>query len=107
MGLLLSTVADGEDKAPIAAARRGLPDEIERRVRALVASADPAFRLGADGVIKWRESKIARLVKGDSLYAPRAELVTSDLLSIDQTQRMNKRLLTFIATHVETILGRW
>ncbi|MFL2844769.1 MAG: disulfide oxidoreductase, partial [Candidatus Puniceispirillaceae bacterium] len=101
------TVADGEDKAPIlAAARRGLPDEIERRVRAFVASADPAFRLGLDGVIKWREATIARLVKGENLYAPRAELVTSDLLSIDQTQRMNKRLVTFIATHIETILGR-
>ena len=101
------TVADGEDKAPIlAAARRGLPDEIERRVRAFVASADPAFRLGLDGMIKWREATIARLVKGDNLYAPRAELVASDLLSIDQTQRMNKRLLTFIATHVDTILGR-
>ena len=101
------TVADGEDKATIlAAARRGLPDEIERRVRAFVASADPAFRLGLDGMIKWREAIIARLVKGDNLYAPRVELVASDLLSIDQTQRMNKRLLTFIATHVDTILGR-
>ncbi|MDC0062882.1 helicase-related protein [Candidatus Puniceispirillum sp.] len=101
------TVADGEDKAPIlAAARRGLPDEIERRVRAFAASADPAFRLGLDGVIKWREAIVARLVKGDNLYAPRAELVTSDLLSIDQIQRMNKRLLTFIGTHVDTILGR-
>ena len=66
----------------------------------------PAFRLGLDGVIKWREAIIARLVKGDNLYAPRAELVTSDLLSIDQIQRMNKRLLTFIATHIDAILGR-
>ena len=75
-------------------------------MRAFVASADPAFRLGLDGMIKWREAIIARLVKGDNLYAPRVELVASDLLSIDQTQRMNKRLLTFIATHVDTILGR-
>ena len=101
------TVADGEDKAPIlAAARRSLPEEIERRVRAFVASANPAFRLGIDGMIKWREANIARLVKGDDLYAPRVELVTSDLLSIDQTQRMKKRLTTFISTHIETILGR-
>ena len=101
------TLADGEDKAPIlAAARRGLPDEIERRVRAFVASADPAFRLGADGVVKWREAEVARLVKGDGLYVPRPELVSSDLLSIDQTQRMAQRLVSFTATHVETILGR-
>ena len=101
------SVAAGEDKTPIlSAARRGLPDEIERRVRAFVASADPAFRLGLDTVIKWREANIARLVKGDSLYTPRAELVTSDLLSIDQVQRMNKRLVAFVAAHIETILGR-
>jgi len=101
------TVADGEDKAPIlAAARRGLPAEIERRVRAFVGSADAAFRVGYDGVIRWREAVVARLVKGDSLYVPRAELVTSDLLSTDQTQRMNKRLVSFIASHVETVLGR-
>jgi ATP-dependent RNA helicase SUPV3L1/SUV3 len=101
------TLADGEDKAPIlAAARRGLPDEIERRVRAFVASADPAFRLGADGVVKWREAEVARLVKGDALYVPRPELVSSDLLSIDQIQRMAQRLVSFTAAHVETILGR-
>ena len=100
-------LADGEDKAPIlAAARRGLPDEIERRVRAFVASADPAFRLGADGVVKWREAEVARLVKGDGLYVPRPELVSSDLLSIDQTQRMAQRLVSFSAAHVEMILGR-
>ena len=101
------TLADGEDKAPIlAAARRGLPDEIERRVRAFVASADPAFRLGADGVVKWREAEVAQLVKGNGLYVPRPELVSSDLLSIDQTQRMVQRLVGFTAAHVETILGR-
>ncbi|MDA7766307.1 helicase-related protein [Alphaproteobacteria bacterium] len=101
------TLADGEDKAPIlAAARRGLPDEIERRVRAFVASADPAFRLSVDGVVKWREAEVARLVKGDGLYVPRPELVSSDLLSIDQTQRMAQRLVGFTAAHVETILGR-
>ncbi|MDC1051242.1 helicase-related protein [bacterium] len=101
------TLTDGEDKAPIlAAARRGLPDEIERRVRAFVASADPAFRLGADGVVKWREAEVARLVKGDGLYVPRPELVSSDLLSIDQIQRMAQRLVSFTAAHVETILGR-
>ena len=75
-------------------------------MRAFVASADPAFRLSFDGMIKWREAIIARLIKGDNLYAPRVELAGSDLLSIDQIQRMNKRLLAFIATHVDTILGR-
>jgi ATP-dependent RNA helicase SUPV3L1/SUV3 len=100
-------LADGEEKAPIlAAARRGLPDEIERRVQAFVASADAAFRLDDRAVIWWREAAVAQLVKGDSLYVPRAELAASDLLSIDQTQRMQARLVNFLAAHIEAVLGR-
>lgn len=57
-------------------------------------------------MVKWREAEVARLVKGDGLYVPRPELVTSDLLSIDQTQRMVQRLVAFVAAHVETVLGR-
>ncbi|MEK9620923.1 MAG: helicase-related protein [Alphaproteobacteria bacterium] len=101
------TLAEGEEKSTIlAAARRGLPDEIENRVRAFTASASPAFRLDEGGVISWRESKVARLVRGDGLYAPRAELVDSDLLSIDQAQRLNERLSKFVGEHVRDVLGR-
>ncbi|MEK9910483.1 MAG: helicase-related protein [Candidatus Puniceispirillum sp.] len=101
------TVNEGDDKAAIlAAARRGLPDEIERRVRAFVASADPAFRLSPKGVICWREAEVARLVKGDGLYAPRADLISSDLLSIDQSQRMAERHTSFMGAHVGEVLGR-
>jgi ATP-dependent RNA helicase SUPV3L1/SUV3 len=100
-------LADGEEKAPIlAAARRGLPDEIERRVQAFVASADAAFRLDDKAVIWWREAAVAQLAKGDSLYVPRAELAASDLISIDQTQRMQARLVNFLAAHLEAVLGR-
>ena len=101
------TLTDGDEKATIlAAARRGLPEEIEARVRAFAASATPAFRLSENGEISWRESKVARLVKGDGLYAPRPELVASDLLSIDQTQRLTLRLSEFVAEHVRDVLGR-
>jgi ATP-dependent RNA helicase SUPV3L1/SUV3 len=101
------TLNEGENKAAIlAAARRGLPDEIERRVRAFMASADPAFRLGGDGAIRWREAEVGRLVKGDGLYAPRPELVNSDLVSIDQSQRMLDRLMAFTSAHVAEVLGR-
>ena len=101
------TLADGEEKATIlAAARRGLPDEIERRVRAFVASADAAFQIDEKGVVWWREATVAQLVKGDSLYMPRADLASSDLLSIDQTQRMQTRLANFLVAHITVVLGR-
>ena len=101
------TLADGEEKSTIlAAARRGLPEEIETRVRAFAASATPAFQLDEAGVISWREARVARLVKGDGLYAPRPEVIDSDLLSIDQTQRLHARLNDFVAEHVSDVLSR-
>jgi len=101
------TLNEGEEKATIlAAARRGLPDEIESRVRAFTASATAAFKLDEAGRISWRDAIVARLVKGDGLYAPRPDLIASELLSIDQTQRLNARLSEFVAEHVREVLGR-
>ncbi len=101
------TFADSEEKSTIlAAARRALPNEIENRVRAFAASAALAFRLDHTGVVSWREAKVARLVRGDSLFAPRPEIIDSDLLSIDQTQRLLVRLNDFVAEHVGDVLGR-
>ena len=79
---LSETGGDADEKAMIlAAARKGLPDEIERRVAALTISADPAFRLNKKGQIIWRDAYVGRLVRADNLYAPRAEVEDSDLLS--------------------------
>jgi ATP-dependent RNA helicase SUPV3L1/SUV3 len=101
------TLSEGDEKATIlAAARRGLPDEIESRVRAFTASATAAFKLDNEGQIRWRDSAVARLVRGDGLYAPRPDLIASELLSIDQTKRLNGRLSEFVAEHVRDVLGR-
>ncbi|MGB1933849.1 MAG: helicase-related protein [Candidatus Puniceispirillaceae bacterium] len=99
------SLAESEEKAVIlAAARKGLPDEIERRVGALTISADPAFKLDRRGQIFWREAIIARLVKSDCLYAPRVEVGDSDLLSHDQKARIQDRLNQFITDHVVELL---
>ena len=103
---LSETGGDADEKAMIlAAARKGLPDEIERRVTALTISADPAFRLDEKGQIVWRDALVGRLVRTDSLYAPRAEVGDSDLLSAEQKARMAERLNQFLADHVHAILA--
>ena len=101
----IPSLAESEEKAIIlAAARKGLPDEIERRVAALSISADPAFKLDAKGQLFWREAVIARLVKSEVLYAPRVEVADSDLLSHDQRARIRDRLNQFINDHVMEVL---
>ncbi len=97
---------DADERAMIlAAARKGLPDEIERRVAALTISADPAFRLDEKGQVIWRDAVVGRLIRADNLYAPRTEVGDSDLLSTDQKNRMADRLNQFITDHVNTILS--
>ncbi|MGC6518043.1 MAG: helicase-related protein [Candidatus Puniceispirillaceae bacterium] len=99
-------ISDSEEKAMIlAAARKGLPEEIERRVRAVLASADEAFKLQPDGVILWRESPLAKLLKSDNPFQPRIVMADAELVTADQMSRMQERVETFMRDHVAFILG--
>ena len=99
-------ISDSEEKAMIlAAARKGLPEEIERRVKAVLASADEAFKLQPNGAIHWREAPLAKLLKSDNPYAPRIVMVDAELVTTDQMARMQERLEAFMRDHVAVILG--
>lgn len=89
----------------LSAARKGLPDEIERRVSALVISASPAFSVDEKGVVSWRGAEIARMKSAEQLYQPHLQLIDSDLLNDDHKNRIADRLSLFVKEHVHTILG--
>ena len=101
------SLSGGDIDAPVlAAARKALPDEISARVKALVASADPAFKLDGKGQIFWRESCVGKLIKGDSLYQPRADVRSSDLLEGDQLKSVQDRLNAFAQDFPKTVLEK-
>ena len=105
-GYLYPDISDSEEKAMIlAAARKGLPEEIERRVRAVLASADEAFKLQENGVIHWREAPLAKLLKSDNPYAPRIVMADAELVTTDQMARMSARIEAFIKDHVAHVLA--
>ena len=99
------SLSETDEKAVIlSAARKGLPDEIERRVFALSQSADPAFVLTESGRIMWREAEIGRLYPSELVYAPRVDAVDSDLLTSEQKARIHDRLVRFMSDHISTVL---
>ena len=99
-------ISDSDEKAMIlAAARKGLPEEIERRVRAVMASADEAFKLQPTGQIEWRETALAKLLKSDNPYQPRIVMADSELVTTDQMARMQERLEQFMRDHIKHVLG--
>ncbi|MCE2516324.1 MAG: disulfide oxidoreductase [Alphaproteobacteria bacterium] len=100
-------LSGGDEEGPVlAAARKALPDEISARVKALAASADAAFKLNARGQIFWREALIGKLVKGDGLYQPKAEVRASTLLEGDQLKTVQDRLNAFAADYPKTVLEK-
>jgi ATP-dependent RNA helicase SUPV3L1/SUV3 len=63
--------ADGrEAKAVRAAATRALAPEVTRRLRALAADGDDAFRVDEAGRIFWRRAPVARLARGSDVLRP-------------------------------------
>ena len=100
-------LSGGDEEGPVlAAARKALPDEITSRVKALAASADAAFKLDAEGQIFWREALIGKLVKGDTLYQPKADIRASTLLEGDQLKTVQVRLNSFAMDFPKTVLEK-
>ena len=99
-------ISENDEKAMIlAAARKALPDEIERRVKAVVASAASAFKLDEKASIRWRDTEIARLTKSEHLYSPRIDVFDSELLSVAQKHRINVKLNAVLKEQIESLLG--
>ena len=100
-------ISGGDEEGPVlAAARKALPEEITTRVKALVASADAAFKLDQSGQIFWREMLIGKMVKGDTLYQPRTEIRASTLLEGDQLKSVQDRLNAFALAYPKTVLEK-
>ena len=98
-GFVFRLGVEGVDKDLLmSAARKALMGEVSLRVKALVSSLDDAFKVGARGEVFWREAEIGRLVKGDSLHLPRAEVHLSDLLEGDNLKKVQKRLSDFASS---------
>jgi ATP-dependent RNA helicase SUPV3L1/SUV3 len=85
----------------VAAARRVLATEIAARVRALTTDADKAFKLTGAARIVWRGTEIARLARGPSVFAPAVEVMTSDLVSAEQRERIRAHLTAWTAREIE------
>jgi ATP-dependent RNA helicase SUPV3L1/SUV3 len=103
-------VADAADSTAEArllrtAAQRSLRSEIQSRATQLIAEGDPAFRIGADGVVQWRGAGIARLQAGAGVLAPRLDLMHDDLLEGGLRNEVEARLALWLGNHLAAVLA--
>jgi len=97
---------DGRVAARVAnaAAQRALRDEIPARVRRLEADPDDAFSLDDEARIRWNGQPVARLAASSDILRPRIETDGSELLDGAPRERVRRRLVDWLATHLEVRL---
>ena len=92
-------VPDATDGATVrtlsTAANRVLRAEVAARARRLATDADDAFAIDADGELRWRGGAVGRLVAGETLLAPRVEVLAGDFLEGEARERVRQRLQAF------------
>ncbi|MFQ5985193.1 MAG: helicase-related protein [Alphaproteobacteria bacterium] len=87
------------------AARRALRAEIGARVAALAGECDSAFTLDSRARVLWRSAPVARLARGASVFKPRLELISSDLLEGPARERVRLRLQAWVKGKVRELAG--
>jgi ATP-dependent RNA helicase SUPV3L1/SUV3 len=93
----LKFIRDGEQSREetqtlVAAARGTIALEIEARVTALCADPDDVFSLSRNGRIRWHDSEVAVLQRGQSALEPALSLLRNELLSPRSKDLISARL---------------
>jgi ATP-dependent RNA helicase SUPV3L1/SUV3 len=98
--------SDGAESRMLAtAANRVLRSEIAARGRQLATDGDEAFALDPIGNLTWRGGLVGRLVAGETLLAPRVEVMAGNFLEGPPRERVRQRLQGFVKSEVERRLA--
>ncbi len=99
------TVGQQDRRPVLAAGRRALWEAIPGRLRSLEQDEDDAFALFEGGKLSWRGEVIARLRRGDSVLAPRIEVLHSEFLDGRARERVRLRLDAWLRRRLRDRLG--
>ncbi|MEM8916842.1 MAG: disulfide oxidoreductase, partial [Pseudomonadota bacterium] len=94
-----------DSKAILAAARRTLGQEINRRLDLLADDPDSTITLQPNGRLNWRGADIARLANGNDLLAPVIMPVSEPLLDKAAIARIEQRLSGWLSARVDRDLA--
>jgi ATP-dependent RNA helicase SUPV3L1/SUV3 len=78
--------------------------EIHARAKALAMTQDPELKLTRLGEITWQQSVIGRVLAGDNVLRPRADVVADDVLQGQHREEVRERLQKFIDRHIQNVL---
>jgi len=100
-----ASVAGGDARLVLRAARRALASEIPRRITALDIAPDLAFRLVNNGKLLWQGAEVASLSRGSSLLVPAIDVNGSEFLDGARREILRARLARFVNARIRAELS--
>ena len=100
---LTSTTLDTDIKSIKKAARKGIQDELVKRVEMIVGQKQ--LILKADNKIYWNENPVAKLRKGNDYLSPEFEIIADDSLDNDSKNKLELFLKEWLNQYLNEALG--
>ncbi len=100
---LTTKTLDTDIKSIKKAARKGVKDELNKRVSKIIEDQD--ITLDSNSKITWRKNPIARLKKGHNYLSPEIEVIADEALDLDTKQKLEVFLKEWFIKYINEILG--
>ena len=100
---LTSTTLETDIKSMKKAARRGVKEELDKRVNTIIK--DQELSIDQNSKIIWKKNPIARLKKGHNYLNPEIEIIADESIQIEAKLRLEEFLKKWFNNYIEEILG--
>ena len=100
---LTSSTLDTDIKSIKKAARKGIHDELTKRVAGIVSEGKIFYE--EDNKIYWKDSPIARVKKGINYLNPEIDIISDDAISQDSKIELESFLRVWLTKHMHEHLG--
>ena len=85
------------------AARKGLEEELIKRVKTIIKEKNLSINL--DNKIIWQDNPIAKIKKGENYLIPELEILADDSLPLEEKRELDQFLKSWIESHINEVLG--
>jgi len=100
---LTSNTLDTDIKSIKKAARRGVKEELDKRVNEIITNQE--ISVDANSKIIWEGNPIAKLKKGHDYLSPKIEIIADESLELETKLKLDQFLKTWFNNYINEILG--
>ena len=100
---LTSTTLDTDIKSIKKAARRGVKEELDKRVNSIINNQE--IFIDQNSKIIWKKNPIAKLKKGHDYLNPEIEIIADESLELEMQLKLEEFLKKWFSNYIDEILG--